>query len=249
MILLGRNQIAPKDQMTTATQVPIVDQPVEQGSLLLIDTNALFREGLRGLLAASHFNLAHVASDLPEALEIVRSGASIGLVIFDFDESMSDQELQILRQIKNTSRGTKLVVLTNNVSINLLAYALSCGVDGYLLKSLSSSALLKALRLIELGEKVMPTRQATMLTDGQLDPSDAEARVSSVRGLSDREREILSCLNEGHANKVIARRLDITEATVKVHLKAVMRKLNVATRTEAAIWPVRQGDRRDAAGK
>ena len=147
------------------------------------------------------------------------------------------------------NRGIKLVVLTNEVSVNFFARALSAGVDGYLLKSLSLSALLHSLRLVAIGEKVLPTKLATMITDGQLDPTEAEARVSSVRGLSDREREVLRCLNEGHSNKVIARRLDTTEATVKVNLKAVLRKLNVANRTEAAIWVVRQGLDGSAAGE
>lgn len=235
--------------MTTGTQVPSVNQYIEQVPLLLVDSNTLFREGLRGLLAASRFDVTHEASDLPEALEIVRSDGSIGIVILDFNESRSDQELQILRQMKFTNTGIKLVVLTNNVSVNVLARALSWGVDGYLLKSLSSSALLQSLRLVELGEKVLPTKLATMITDGQVNPSEAETRVAFTKGFTDREREILISLNEGHSNKVIARRLDITEATVKVHLKAVMRKLNVANRTQAAIWTVRQGVSGDTARK
>ncbi len=235
--------------MTTGTQVPSVNQYIEQVPLLLVDSNTLFREGLRGLLAASHFDVTHEASDLPEALEIVRSDGSIGIVILDFNESRSDQEFQILRQMKITNRGIKLVVLTNDVSVNVLARALSWGVDGYLLKSLSSSALLQSLRLVELGEKVLPTKLATMITDGQVNPSEAETRVAFNKGFSDREREILRSLNEGHSNKMIARRLDITEATVKVHLKAVMRKLNVANRTQAAIWAVRQGVSGDTARK
>lgn len=227
--------------MTTGTQVPSADQYIEQVPLLLVDSNALFREGLRGLFTASHFDVTHEASDLTEALEIVRSDGSIGIVILDFDESKFDQEFHILKQMRMANRGTKIVVLTNDVSVNLLARALSWGVDGYLLKSLSSSALLQSLRLVELGEKVLPTKLATMITDGQINPAEAEARVSSTRGFSDREREILRCLNEGYSNKVIARRLDITEAAVKFHLKAVMRKLNVANRTQAAIWPVSHG--------
>ena len=62
-----------------------------------------------------------------------------------------------------------------------------------------------------------------------------------MKGLSEREREIMGCLVHGKSNKVIARQLGITEATVKVHLKAVLRKLNVSNRTQAAIWAVRNG--------
>ncbi len=75
----------------------------------------------------------------------------------------------------------------------------------------------------------------------RLSGSEAETRIAFNKGFSDRERDILRSLGEGHPNKVIARQLDITEATVKVNLKAVMRKINAANRSEAAIWAVRQG--------
>ena len=222
---------------------------VENVQLLLADSNALFREGLRELLASCQFEVAHESSNLTEALEILKVDRGIEIVIFDLNENGSDEELQILRQMRITNRAIRLVVLTSDVSVNFFARAISTGVDGYLPKSLSLSALLHSLRLVALGEKVLPTKLATMITDGQLDPTEAEARVSSVRGLSDREREVLRCLNEGHSNKVIARRLETTEATVKVNLKAVLRKLNVANRTEAAIWVVRQGLDGGAAGE
>ena len=222
---------------------------VENVQILLADSNALFREGLGELLASSQFEVTREASNLTDALEILKTDGSIAIVILDLNENGSDQEVQILRQMRIMNRGIKLVVLTNDVSVNFFTRALSAGVDGYLLKSLSLSALLHSLRLVAIGEKVLPTKLATMITDGQLDPTEAEARVSSVRGLSDREREVLRCLNEGHSNKVIARRLDTTEATVKVNLKAVLRKLNVANRTKAAIWVVRQGLDGSAAGE
>ena len=106
---------------------------------------------------------------------------------------------------------------------------------------MSSEALVVSLRLVDLGEKVFPTKLATMITSGQIDPTAAEVRASSVKGLSKREGEIMRCLVHGESNKVIARQLGITEATVKVHLKAVLRKLNVSNRTQAAIWAVRNG--------
>jgi two-component system nitrate/nitrite response regulator NarL len=132
-------------------------------------------------------------------------------------------------------------VLTNEMSALLLARALNAGADGFLLKSMSSEALVASLRLVDLGEKVFPTKLATMITSGQIDPTDAEVRVASVKGLTEREREIMRCLVHGESNKMIARQLGITDAMVKVHLKAVLRKLNVSNRTQAAIWAVRNG--------
>ena len=214
---------------------------MEQVPLLIIDPNKLFREGLRGLLSGTQFDVTHEASDLTEGLEVVKTHDDVGIVILDFSDNGSDGELQMVKQMRATNDDVKLVVLTNEMSARLLARALNAGADGYLLKSLSSKALVQSLRLVELGEKVFPTKLATMITSGQLDPTAAEARVSSVKGLSEREREILRCLLHGQSNKVIARQLDITEATVKVHLKAVLRKLNVSNRTQAAIWAISHG--------
>lgn len=210
--------------------------------LLIIDPNRLFREGLRGLLSGSQFDITHEASEPAEGLEVVKANDEIGIVILDFSSSEgSDAVLQILKQMRAANEDIKLIVLTNDMSALLLARALNAGADGYLLKSLSSKALVLSLRLVDLGEKVFPTKLATMITSGQLDPTAAEARMSSVKGLSEREREILRCLLHGQTNKVIARQLGINEAVVKFHLKAVLRKLNVSNRTQAAIWAISHG--------
>jgi two-component system nitrate/nitrite response regulator NarL len=214
---------------------------VEQVRLLIIDPNTLFREGLRGLLSGTQFDVAHEASDTTEGLEIVQSNDEIEIVILDFTNDGSDTELQILTQMRAANEDIKLIVLTNEMSALLLARALNAGADGFLLKSMSSEALVASLRLVVLGEKVFPTKLATMITSGQIDPTAAEVRASSMKGLSEREREIMGCLVHGKSNKVIARQLGITEATVKVHLKAVLRKLNVSNRTQAALWAVRNG--------
>ena len=178
--------------------------------LLIIDPNRLFREGLRGLLSGSQFDVTHEASELVEGLEVVQSNNEIGIVILDFTNDGSDTELQILKQMRAANEDIKLIVLTNKMSALLLARALNAGADGFLLKSLSSDALVECLRLVDLGEKVFPTNLATMITSGQIYPTATEARVS--KGLSARENEIMRCLVHGESNKVIARQLGITEA-------------------------------------
>ena len=214
---------------------------MEQVRLLIIDPNTLFREGMGILLSGTQFDVAHEASDTTEGLEIVQSNDEIEIVILDFTNDGSDTELQILTQMRAANEDIKLIVLTNEMSALLLARALNAGADGFLLKSMSSEALVASLRLVVLGEKVFPTKLATMITSGQIGPTAAEVRASSMKGLSEREREIMGCLVYGKSNKVIARQLGITDATVKVHLKAVLRKLNVSNRTQAALWAVRNG--------
>ena len=101
---------------------------------------------------------------------------------------------------------------------------------------MAPEALIQSLQLVTLGEKVFPTNLATMLLD-----MNAPGPQHSIGGLSPREQEILQALVTGASNKLIAIRLGITEATVKVHLKTLLRKIDVNNRTQAAIWAMNNG--------
>lgn len=164
------------------------------------------------------------------------------MVILDFSDDGSDGELEILKQMRGANEDTKLIVLTNKMSVRLLTRALSAGADAYLLKSLSPEPFLQSLRLVFLGEKVFPTQLAPVIASETLGPAMLDTHTSSAKSsLSEREREILRRLVQGESNKVIGRQFGITEATVKVHLKAVLRKLNLSNRTQAAIWAMSHG--------
>jgi two-component system nitrate/nitrite response regulator NarL len=129
------------------------------------------------------------------------------------------------------------VVLASDMTVEALREAMSAGADGFLMKEVSPEALLQSLELVMLGEKVFPTNLAAML----LDLTSAPTPLNSIRGLSSREREILQLLMTGASNKLIAIRLGIAEATVKVHLKTLLRKIDVNNRTQAAIWAMNNG--------
>ena len=113
-------------------------------------------------------------------------------------------------------------------------------VGGYLLSDISTDALSYSLQLVMLGEKVFPTQMASFWTQTPM-RSGASASKAIASKLSNRESEILHCLVDGSSNKAIARRLDITESTVKVHMKSLLRKINAANRTQAAIWGMEAG--------
>ena len=132
------------------------------------------------------------------------------------------------------------------------------GVDGYLTTSLSREVLLSYLSLIMLGEKVITSTVFDMVRETAQLWQSAEAEVPDAgappepwdgvnrrdnRGLTFREAAILRCLMDGDSNKVIARKSNITEATVKVHLQTIHRKLNVQNRTQAALWATNHLDR------
>jgi two-component system, NarL family, nitrate/nitrite response regulator NarL len=142
-----------------------------------------------------------------------------------------------LRGIREVFPTAKIVVLADDLSVDVLRATMGAGADGFLIKNVSPEALIQSLQLIMLGEKVFPTNLASMLLELNNTPSP----LTSIRGLSPREQEILQALVTGASNKVIAYRLGITEATVKVHLKTLLRKIDVNNRTQAAIWAMNNG--------
>ena len=129
------------------------------------------------------------------------------------------------------------MVLADDFAVDALRDAMNAGADGYLMKDVSPEALIQSLELVMMGEKVFPTNLASMLLNLDSTPSP----MNSIRGLSPREQEILQALVTGASNKLIAIRLGITEATVKVHLKTLLRKIDVNNRTQAAIWAMNNG--------
>ncbi|EWY35698.1 hypothetical protein N825_37480 [Skermanella stibiiresistens SB22] len=201
---------------------------------VLIESNRLFREGLKQLLVGTPFEVGAEFNTMDLAIESAATdGATPALVITG--QAIKDAaDLQRLRDVHPAAR---IVVLADDVSVDLLRQAMAGGADGFLTKGVSPEALVQSLQLIMLGEKVFPTNLAAMLMDMTSQPSP----LNSVRGLTTREREILQSLVGGASNKLIANRLGITEATIKVHLKTLLRKLDVNNRTQAAIWAMNNG--------
>lgn len=208
--------------------------------VLHIDRNQLFREGLRRILDDSPFYVSFEAASFSEGASQVIAQKP-GIVIIDTD-GYGEVLPELMQCAKSVAVPPRVVVLTNTVGIPRLASALSAGVDGYLLKDMSAEALKQSLRLVLMGEKVFPTDLADLLINNrfvaQTENGSASARSSA---LSERETEILACLVNGHSNKAIANRLQITEGTVKVHLKGVLKKIHAQNRTQAAIWALQHG--------
>jgi two-component system nitrate/nitrite response regulator NarL len=152
------------------------------------------------------------------------------LVIIDFDDYEDPQSL-----LAHQQNGSKIVVLANEVDWRGLDHDRIAALSGILTHDLSAGAFVRSLRLICSGERVFP-RELTLRSRAGTPSHATSPPRSDVERLSPREREILSHLTEGHSNKGIARILGITEATVKVHLKSLLRKIRVDNRTQAAIW-------------
>jgi two-component system nitrate/nitrite response regulator NarL len=205
---------------------------------VLIEANRLFREGLKHLLTGTRFEVGAEFNTVELALASGETEVTPELVISG--QPVKDEtDLRAIREAFPTAR---IVVLADDLSVDVLRAAMCGGADGFLIKNVSPEALIQSLQLIMLGEKVFPTNLASMLLD-----MNAAGPQNSVRGLSPREQEILQALVTGASNKMIAIRLGITEATVKVHLKTLLRKIDVNNRTQAAIWAMNNGFTADGA--
>jgi two-component system nitrate/nitrite response regulator NarL len=193
---------------------------------ILIEANRLFRQGLKHLLADTRFAVEAEFSTTEQAVD---GAVASGLVIIG--------EAGDLEQLHAAYPEARIVVLASDFAVDALRDAMNAGADGYLMKDVSPEALLQSLELVMMGEKVFPTNLASML----LSLDSTQSPMNSIRGLSPREQEILQALVTGASNKLIAIKLGITEATVKVHLKTLLRKIDVNNRTQAAIWAMNNG--------
>ncbi len=209
--------------------------------VMIVERNRLFREGLRRLFVDSPFHVQYEASAPMEVIANPDYPTPADLVLIDFDSGVEmAEQVAALRRIFPKVR---IVVLADKVIPTALTASVDAGVDGYLVKDMSPEALLQSLRLAMVGEKVFPTDLVQLLVAERV---KQKARVNGAfshlsANLSEREVEILACLLNGFSNKVIANQLHISEGTVKVHLKGILRKINVRNRTQAAIWAINNG--------
>jgi two-component system, NarL family, nitrate/nitrite response regulator NarL len=210
--------------------------PVE---VVLVGGSALHREGLRQALDPSHFAVIAEGRSFNSVLDLINRGVSPRLIIADVNR-LCEKDFEDLRRIRDAASECRIAVLSNDLNLDHLARVFRAGADGYLVSDLSREAFSLSLLVIMSGEKVLPGSLAKALTSNDRDLADIKV-VSDQTNLTERERQILRCLLDGHSNKHIARALDITEGTVKVHLKALMRKISAVNRTQAALWARSQG--------
>ena len=212
--------------------------------ILLVDARTLVREGIKQLLVNSGFDVVDEASDLEEACDLLaQNGLAPDVVLFEFVPSAPVEQnsgpLGRLRQLRPTVR---IVALSDTLCIDRLTRLVNGGVDGFLMDGISPSALRQSIQLVMLGEKVFPTALAVWLARRMPTISvEADVPMRLNKALSKREMEILRGVMHGHSNKQIANELDITEGTVKVHLKGILKKINARNRTQAAVWALNHG--------
>jgi two-component system nitrate/nitrite response regulator NarL len=209
-------------------------------TVLIVDDHPLFRRGVVQLLALDPaIQVVGEAGDFDSALRMARE-MEPDLTLLDLNLKGRDG-LQILTALKDEDPSRRVVMLTVSDAQEDLIAAIRAGADGYLLKDTEPETLLERLREVLDGRIVVSEALSHRLALALQRDSAGATAARDVRCLTDREHAVLCCLSEGQANKTIARNLGITEGTVKVHVKHLLKKLAFRSRVEAAVWATQQG--------
>lgn len=209
-------------------------------TVLVVDDHPLFRKGVVQLLTMEpSIDVVGEAGNRAQALALVQQHEP-DLILLDVNLK-AESGLDILATIKADDPSRRVVMLTVSDAADDLIGAIRAGADGYLLKDMEPEQLLDRVRASLAGETVigeaLAARLASALRQEAQDSAGGARRDLSL--LTEREQQVLRCLADGQSNKRIARALSITEGTVKVHVKNLLRKLGLKTRLEAAIWASR----------
>jgi DNA-binding NarL/FixJ family response regulator len=205
--------------------------------VLIVDDHPLFRKGVRDTLALEPgFQVVGEAADGQAALEMIVRLAP-HLVLMDVHLPVRNG-LDVIRQARAHRFEGTILVLTAYDSEEQMRYAVRIGANGYCSKDTPPEQLLQNIRHVLSGRYVLGSR---VLTAPEVRQIIGEAEAEEDLSLSPREREILQYVALGYSNKAIAERLGISQQTVKNHMTAILRKLELSDRTQAAILAVRRG--------
>ncbi len=207
--------------------------------VLMIDDHALFRMGLGELLERRGIQVVGALGDPAQGIEWAEREPPDVILLDMRMPAMTG--LEVLQELRRRNVSMPVVMLTTSREESDVVNALQNGARGYLLKDMEPDDLIKALNDIVAGQTVVAPELTIVLAKAV--QGDVASSASSQRALAEltpRELEILCHLAEGQSNKVIARNLGISDGTVKLHVKAILRKLDVHSRVEAAVIAVEQ---------
>ncbi|EIM27151.1 response regulator containing a CheY-like receiver domain and an HTH DNA-binding domain [Microvirga lotononidis] len=222
----------------------VAQDPFQNVATVLICPNLLLRTGISHILSGTRFAMVDGLCDDPSNLPALDDTMP---VLFMICENRATEELvAMVDTLKTQHPLSRVVVLADAMDPDTVIQLCGAGMDGFCATSMDRHALVKALEIVILGETYIPASIGLALLerarqsrahhahDGAGMPVNTPAEA--LDKLSEREAQILRCLTRGSSNKVIARELGVAEATVKVHIKAILRKVKATNRTQAAIW-------------
>ncbi|HGN0283784.1 TPA: two-component system response regulator NarL [Proteus mirabilis] len=205
----------------------------DKATILLIDDHPMLRNGVKQLLSLD--TTLTVVGEAGDGIQGVKLAEELDpdLILLDLN-MLGMNGFETLDQLQLRSLSGRIVVFSvSNYSDDLIT-ALKRGADGYLLKDMEPEELLAALKQAAAGKMVVsPTLTPILAQSLREDRSEGERDIDQ---LTPRERDILKLIAQGLSNKMIARKLDITESTVKVHVKHLLKKMKLKSRVEVAVW-------------
>ncbi|HMV53431.1 MAG TPA: response regulator transcription factor [Rhodocyclaceae bacterium] len=215
----------------------------ERIRILLVDDHALFRSGVRSLIQkVDEFEIVGEAGD---GLEGAKRAKQLKPDVVLLDLHMPGiNGLESLKLIHEGDPTIHVLMLTVSEESDDLLRCLRAGATGYLLKNIEVATLTDAIRMASRGEFVIsPRLMGALLGDNTRSLATEQARpeASVIDRLSQRERDVLVCLARGQSNKEIARVLDLAESTVKIHVQSILKKLELSSRVQAAVYAVEHG--------
>ncbi|UWG98620.1 response regulator transcription factor [Dehalobacter sp. DCM] len=195
--------------------------------IIIVDDHPLVRQGLNAVISTENdMVVAGEASNAEEAIELIRSlQPDMALIDLRLADSSG---LDVIKKCKEMVPQCKYVVLTSSVNKEDFRNADQIGVDGYILKEAFPEELISAMRLIHRGRKYYDPLAIEFMMKNQSN--------DTINQLTSRELDVLLTLSEGLSNKEIAKKLIITEFTVKKHISQILAKLELADRTQAALY-------------
>ena len=224
--------------------------------VIIVGRSILLREGLARILRAANFRIVASVSS-PDDLRPDKPTPHLPLFLIVHTGDNFDAAVEQIELFRNRHPDGRIAIVADRYRLKELTAAFRAGANGYFVNVITCDRFVKSIELVMLGETIFPPAFLSFILDPSTHLSDAvtNEHTGAENGepillaaedpiaplLSPREKLILLCIIEGNSNKFIARKMDIAEATVKVHVKAILRKIRVQNRTQAAIWAINNG--------
>ena len=203
--------------------------------LIIADDHVILREGIKQLLEFD--GNIQVIAEVCDGLECVQKVNELKPDLLLLDINMPKKNgMEVLKELRAAKVETKVLMLTVHDEVEYLLKALDIGVDGYILKDSGFAELKEAIATILRGEQYIQPEMIPLVNSRMVSYNTDKDKLDS---LSKREREILKCISSGLSNKDISTKLDIREQTVKNHIASIFKKIEVADRTQAAVFALK----------
>ncbi|MFD8976302.1 response regulator [Streptomyces sp. NPDC059593] len=211
----------------------MADKPIR---VLLVDDHQVVRRGLRTFLEVQ--DDIEVVGEASDGAEGVARAEELRPDVVLMDVKMPGTDgIEALKKLRELANPARVLIVTSFTEQRTVVPALRAGASGYVYKDIDPDALAGAIRSVHAGHVLLQPEVA----DALLSQEDSPSGTGRGSTLTEREREVLGLIADGRSNREIARALVLSEKTVKTHVSNILMKLDLADRTQAALWAVRNG--------